>query len=129
MAIDTLLEADGWSDGLGETVVLTGVAASVGCATGRARVLTTPDDVQLARGEILVLPDLRPAWWSLFRRASGVITGQGAILSSAATLAREYGLPMVVSVPKAMQGIVTGQLITVDGERGLVSFGGRRWGV
>jgi phosphohistidine swiveling domain-containing protein len=33
---------------------------------------------------------------------------------------------MVVSVPKALHGIVTGQLITADGERGLVSFGGRR---
>jgi hypothetical protein len=33
----------------------------------------------------------------------------------------------VVGVPKAMQGILTGQLITMDGERSLVSFGGRRW--
>ena len=127
MAIDTIREADGWSEAVGGTVVLTGSAASGGWATGRARVLTTPDNVQLTRGEILVLPDLRSAWWPLFPTASGVITTQGAMLSSGATLAREYGLPMVVSVPKAMHGIVTGQWITVDGERGLVSLGGRRW--
>jgi phosphohistidine swiveling domain-containing protein len=127
MTLDTLLEAESWFEHLGETVVLKGVAASVGCASGKARVLTTPDDVQIARGEILVLPDLRSAWWPLFSTASAVVAAQGAILSPAATLAREYGLPMVVGVPNAIQGILTGRRIAVDGERGLVSFGGRRW--
>jgi rifampicin phosphotransferase len=127
MAIATVLEAEGWSEGLGRTVVLTGAAASGGWTTGRARVLTTPEGVQLTRGEILVLPDLRSVWWSLFPSASGVITAQGGILSSAATLAREYGLPMVVGVPEATQGIVTGQPIVMDSERGLVYVGGRRW--
>jgi hypothetical protein len=59
MAIDTLLKAEGLPEELGASVVLRGAAASGGCASRRARVLTTPEDVRLARGEILVLPDLR----------------------------------------------------------------------
>jgi rifampicin phosphotransferase len=125
MAIDTLLEPVRWPGGLGGTVVLTGVAASGGWASGRARVLTTPGEMQLGRGEILVLPDLRSAWWPLFCAAGGVVVVRGAILAAAATLAREYGLPMVVGVAGAMQRIASGQPITVDGRRGLVYLGSR----
>jgi rifampicin phosphotransferase len=88
-------------------------------------VLTTPVEMQLVHGEILVLPDLRPAWWPLFSAAGGVVVVRGAILAAAASLAREYGLPMVVAVAGAMQRISSGQPISVDGGRGLVYLGSR----
>ena len=49
----------------------------------------------------------------------------GGSNSHGAVVAREYGIPAVVGVPDATQKISTGQLITVDGAAGLVSFASR----
>src|SRR5687767_9410709 len=108
MAIDTVLEPECGCGELDGPVVLTGAAASGGWVTSQALVLSWPGDLQLAHGRILVLPDLRSVWWPLFATASGVVAAQGAMLSPAATLAREYGLPMVVAVTEALQSIVSG---------------------
>ena len=125
MPIQRVLQIRYGSGRSGETITLKGTAASGGWATGRARVLTTPGELQLVRGEILVLPDLRRVWWPLFCAAGGVVVVRGAILAVAATVAREYEIPMVVAVAGAMHRIATGQTITVDGRRGLVYVGGR----
>jgi pyruvate,water dikinase len=45
---------------------------------------------------------------------------RGGMLSHGAILAREYGLPTVVGVADATSRIKTGQVILVDGDRGLV---------
>src|SRR5262249_42612641 len=125
MPIQSILKVEYASGGAGETITLRGTAASGGWASGRARVLTTPGELQLVRGEILVLPDLRRVWWPLFCAAAGVVVVRGAVLAAAATVAREYEIPMVVAVAGAMHRIATGQTITVDGRRGLVYVGGR----
>jgi phosphohistidine swiveling domain-containing protein len=45
----------------------------------------------------------------------------GGANSHGAVVAREYGIPAVVGLPGATSNIVTGQEITVDGTRGLVT--------
>ncbi len=125
MSIQRVLQIRCGSGRSCEMITLRGTAASGGWASGRARVLTTPGELQLVRGEILVLPDLRRVWWPLFCAAGGVVVVRGAILAAAATVAREYEIPMVVAVAGAMHRIATGQTITVDGRRGLVYVGGR----
>jgi pyruvate,water dikinase len=59
-------------------------------------------------------------WTPLFAIASGVITEVGGILSHGAIVAREYGIPAVMSIPNATNKIKDGQTITVDGNRGVV---------
>jgi pyruvate,water dikinase len=56
----------------------------------------------------------------LFLVASAVVTELGGPLSHAALVAREYGVPAVVNVQGATTAIKTGDLVRVDGDRGIV---------
>jgi pyruvate,water dikinase len=86
-----------------------------------ARVLRSPaEGARLGRGEILVARAADPGWTPLFLVAGGVVLEQGGMLSHGAVVAREYGLPGVVNVEGATTRIADGQVITVDGRRGLV---------
>ncbi|HEY9839550.1 MAG TPA: PEP-utilizing enzyme, partial [Candidatus Obscuribacterales bacterium] len=53
-----------------------------------------------------------------FGLLAGVATETGGLLSHAAVIAREYGIPAVLAVPGLMQRIQDGQTITLDGDRG-----------
>ncbi len=100
---------------------LTGIAGSPGVATGVARLIRGPEEFgRLEKGDILVAPLTNPVWTPLFAIASGVITEVGGILSHGAIVAREYGIPAVMSLPGATRRISEGQTITVDGNHGRV---------
>lgn len=101
----------------------TGVGVSPGIATGHARVLSTPTDIQpLERDYILVCPSTDPAWTPLFLHAAGLVMERGGLLSHGAVVAREYGVPAVANIPSAAQHISDGQLLQVDGNQGTVSI-------
>ncbi|MEE9217028.1 MAG: PEP-utilizing enzyme, partial [Anaerolineales bacterium] len=98
-----------------------GISGSPGVVSGPARVIRGPEEFgTLQRGEILVAPLTNPTWTPLFAIASAVITEVGGILSHGAIVAREYGIPAVMSVPGATHSLSDGQMITVDGNRGVV---------
>jgi pyruvate,water dikinase len=102
---------------------LSGVAGSPGRVTGPARVIRGPEEFgNLQKNDILVAPLTNPVWTPLFAIAGGVITEVGGILSHGAIVAREYGIPAVLSVPGATAQVSQGQTITVDGNRGIVSL-------
>lgn len=98
-----------------------GYGACKGTVTGTARVVAGPHEFgKVGRGEILVCPTTTPAWTALFGTVAAVVTDAGGILSHAAMVAREYGLPAVVGTKYATQRIRDGQRITVNGETGVV---------
>ncbi|KAA5837910.1 pyruvate, water dikinase [Saccharopolyspora hirsuta] len=99
----------------------TGLGASPGTATGRARVIRDPADARIEPGEILVAPTTDPGWTPLFMTASGLVTETGSPIAHGPTVAREYGIPAVICVRDATTRIETGQLITVDGTAGTVT--------
>jgi phosphohistidine swiveling domain-containing protein len=100
---------------------LQGVAGSPGLVTGVARVIRGPEEFsRLQKNDILVAPLTNPAWTPLFAVAGAVITEVGGILSHGAIVAREYGIPAVLSVAGVMTQVSDGQTITVDGNRGIV---------
>ncbi len=104
---------------------LSGFAASPGSYTGRARVVLTPEQgADLEPGEVLVAPATSPGWAPLLLTAGALITEIGGTLSHGAIIAREYGLPAVLNVSAATRHIRTGQLVRVDGDRGLVQISG-----
>src|SRR5438132_168498 len=81
----------GSDDGPGE---LTGMAASPGVAEGPARVISSPAQIDQVRdGEILVAPLTAPSWAPIFGRVRATVTDVGGIMSHAAIVCREYGLP------------------------------------
>ncbi|MFY1623418.1 PEP/pyruvate-binding domain-containing protein [Micromonospora sp. WMMD735] len=106
------------ADGVG---LLRGVGAATGRVTGPARVVTDPATAHLEPGEILVTATTDPGWTPLFLTAGALVTETGAIMAHGPTVAREYGIPAVISVPGATSRIVTGQVITVDGAAGTVT--------
>lgn len=100
---------------------LTGLGASAGQATGPARLLLGPEDFSSMRpGEVLVAPITTPAYTPFFAMAAAVVTDVGGPLSHSSIVAREYGIPAVLGTGSATRRIRTGDLITVDGERGVV---------
>jgi phosphoenolpyruvate-protein kinase (PTS system EI component) len=58
---------------------------------------------------------------ALFLTASDLVMEMGGAISHGAVVAREYGIPAVVGVPEAIERIVTGQWITVDGSAGTIA--------
>jgi pyruvate,water dikinase len=101
---------------------LPGTAASAGVVEGLARVVLDPAREVLHAGEILVAPHTDPGWTPLFVHASGLVTEVGGLMTHGSVVAREYGIPAVVSVAGATQRIRTGQRIRVDGTRGFVEI-------
>ena len=99
---------------------------SAGKASGPARVIMSAEsalEVELHPGEVLIAPFTDAPWTPLFVPAAAVVVETGGVLSHAATVAREYGIPAVVAVKGATRLIRDGQTITVDGMAGTVTLG------
>ncbi|OJY53001.1 PEP-utilizing enzyme [Pseudonocardia sp. 73-21] len=106
-----------------EETVLTGVAAAKGTATGIARVLTSSDDMhRLEEGSILVCESTSPSWTPAFGKIAGAACDGGGMLSHAAIVGREYGVPTVTAVGIATLAIKDGDEIEVDGTNGRVTI-------
>ena len=102
-----------------------GLGVCSGVATGAARVVTDPADPRhLQPGDILIAPITDPAWTPLFLAVAGVVVDVGAHMSHAAIVARELGIPAVVSATGASLTIPDGTLVTVDGSSGTVTVHG-----
>jgi pyruvate,water dikinase len=100
---------------------LTGIGVSPGRYTGRAHVVTSlAADSELEPGEIIVAPITDASWGPLFVAAGAVVVETGAMISHAAIVARELGIPAVASLTGATRLIRNGTMITVDGSAGTV---------
>jgi pyruvate,water dikinase len=100
---------------------LPGLSVSAGTARGPARVI--PDVTELFRvrpGEVLVCEATSPAWTPVFDRIVGCVCDQGGMLTHAAIIAREFGVPAVCAVPAATGRIRDGDLVEVDAVAGQV---------
>ena len=102
---------------------LRGTGASAGVVRGPARVVFGPEDFdRVVRGDIIVAPASNPGWVPLFSIAAGFVTDTGGVLSHAAVVAREFGLPAVVGMGDATKRIADGRIVEIDGAAGLVRF-------
>ncbi len=110
---------DKWLGGVSADGSLSGFAASPGVVEGIARVLTSADQLnELQDGEILVAPVTAPSWAPIFRRIAGTVTDSGGMMSHAAIVCREYGLPAVTGTAFGTKSIKTGMRVRVDGDNG-----------
>jgi pyruvate,water dikinase len=106
------------------TVLLRGLGASRGTATGRVRILRTAQETkQLRQGEILVAPMTSPDWVPVMNRASALVTDSGGVTCHAAIVARELRIPCIVGTRTATSALHDGDLVTVDARRGEVIGG------
>lgn len=118
-SIKMWLGSDG-SEGSGD---LSGFAASPGVVEGIARVLSSADEIgDIQEGEILVAPITAPSWAPVFSKIQAIVTDIGGMMSHAAIVCREYGVPAVTGTAYGTQNINTGQKIRVDGSAGTVTI-------
>lgn len=100
---------------------LQGQGVSAGRVTGAVRRLRSLAEADHLRpGEVLVATAIDPGWTPLFSVAGGVVLELGSRLSHGAVVAREYRVPAVVNVDGALERLADGQIVTVDGTRGIV---------
>ncbi|MDR2903006.1 MAG: hypothetical protein LBU77_00620 [Clostridiales bacterium] len=101
--------------------ILKGVPCSGETVTGTARVIKDIHDAdRLQQGDILVTKCTDPAWTAIFSKLGGVITETGGMLSHAAVVSREYGLPCILVVKNATKIIRDGATITMDCQTGSI---------
>lgn len=101
---------------------LSGIGASAGVLQGRAHVVFDPgtDAGRFGPTDILVVPFTDIGWIPILAGAGGVVADTGGQLSHTSIIAREFGIPAVVSVHHATRRIADGQAITIDGTSGRV---------
>ena len=117
LPLDLDMPAD--HDGQG---VFRGTGISGGKVTGPARVVKTIKEINSIRpDDILVVSSTDPGWTTAFLVIKGIVLETGGKLAHGALLAREYGLP-AVQLEGAMQLIPDGNLITVDGDSGVITL-------
>ncbi|MCO5167080.1 MAG: PEP-utilizing enzyme [Planctomycetes bacterium] len=98
-----------------------GVGVSGGRVTARARVLRGMEDAGLVQpGDVIVARVVNAGWTPLFHLAGGIVAEVGGVLSHAAIVAREYGIPAVFGAAGATR-IADGARVTVDGDLGIVT--------
>jgi pyruvate,water dikinase len=112
----------GSSQAQNEEKVLFGLAASKGVYQGPARRVSGPTEFgRIAKGDVLVTESTTEAFNILLPLLGGIVTDNGGLLSHAAIVAREYGIPGVVGTREATDRIADGVLVRVDGDNGEVT--------
>jgi rifampicin phosphotransferase len=97
-----------------------GLGCSPGIVRGPVRIVTDPTTANLGPGAILVAEHTDPGWIMVFPSARGVLVERGSLLSHAAIVARELGIPAVVSLPGITRWLTDGEWIEMDGAAGTV---------
>lgn len=98
-----------------------GTGCSAGIVRATARVIHDPGIETLTPGEILVARSTDPGWIAVFAGAAAIVVERGSLLSHSAIVARELGIPCVVTLTDATRWIATGETIEVDGATGRVT--------
>lgn len=112
----------GSSEAAHEGAVLYGLAASKGVYEGPARRVSGPSQFdRIQRGDVLVTESTSEAFNILLPLLGGIVTDNGGLLSHAAIVAREYGIPGVVGTREATERIADGMRVRVDGDAGEVT--------
>jgi pyruvate,water dikinase len=99
---------------------LTGMAVSPGVVTGPVKVLRSPHDKLVQKGDVLVAYTTDPGWTPLFVNASAIVLEVGGILQHGAVIAREYGKPCVAGIDRVISKLRDGQTVEVDGTAGVI---------
>jgi phosphohistidine swiveling domain-containing protein len=112
----------GSSEAQHEEEVLYGLAASKGVYEGPARRVSRPSEFgRIVKGDVLVTESTSEAFNILLPLLGGIVTDNGGLLSHAAIVAREYGIPGVVGTREATERIADGVRVRVDGDAGEVT--------
>src|SRR5215207_1105104 len=98
-----------------------GVGVSPGVYEGTARLIhSTAEFGRIERGDVLVTNSTTTAFNIVLPLLGAIVTDRGGLLSHAAIVAREYGIPAVVGCSDATAVVADGDRVRVDGRAGEV---------
>jgi len=122
--IKEMKETSTSEEGVGEDIILVGLGASPGVASGRVKIIRSIDELpKVEEGDIMVTrmttPDMVPA----MKRAVAIVTDEGGLTCHAAIVSRELSTPAVVGTKRATEVLKDGMIVTVDGEKGKIYRG------
>lgn len=101
--------------------VVTGLGASPGIVQGLVRIIKGPSEAdRVLKGDVLVTDMTEPDLVLACERAAAIVTDLGGMLSHAAIVSRELGIPCVLGTGRATRVLRDGDLVQVDGEAGRV---------
>ena len=104
-----------------ETTHLKGYGVSPGVYDGPVRVIRSIEELAaVQQGEVLVATSTGPTFNVVLPLIGALVTERGGVLSHAAIVSREYGLPGVVGCVGATKQLQTGRRVRVDGGTGEV---------
>ncbi len=107
-----------------EEVLLEGLGASPGIASGKVKVVTKLDELdKVNEGDILVTPMTTPDMVPAMERVAGIITDEGGLTCHAAIVSRELGTPAVVGTKESTNVLKDEMVVTIDGDKGHVYEG------
>ena len=99
-----------------------GVGTSPGQYTGTTNIIKSADDFSRVKtGDILVIPFSDVSWTPILMKAGAIVSEAGGMLSHCSIIARELGIPALVSVDNACS-VENGRLAIVDGSNGLFTI-------
>ncbi len=111
------------SDIKGE-VILTGLGASPGIASGKIKIIFSMKDLdKIKTGDILVTKMTNPDMVVSMQKSAAIVTDEGGLTAHAAIVSREMGIPAVVGTHDATTKLKEGEIITVDGTSGKIYKG------
>ncbi len=99
---------------------LRGIPSSPGVVRGRVRVVRDLSKAGDLRGRILAAERTDPGWGPVFPLCAGILVERGSVLSHAAILSRELGVPCAVGVAGLLSTVRDGDLVELDGASGVV---------
>lgn len=113
-----------------DDLIIKGVTANKGKATGRVIIAPMLNDhgaialldARMEQGDILVAESTSPDLMSLCRKASAIVADQGGLLSHAAIVSRELGVPCVIQAGNATRRLKDGDVVEVDADLGRVTI-------
>jgi phosphoenolpyruvate synthase/pyruvate phosphate dikinase len=98
------------------------IGASPGVVEGVVRVVTDPTFADVEPDEVLVAATTDPSWSAIMFISSALVMDTGGVLSHAAVVARELGIPCVVNTQDGSRRLRTGDRVRVDGAAGTVEL-------
>lgn len=99
-----------------------GLAAAMGNIQGPVRMVLNDGDLRnVKKGDLVCTYSCSASFNCVIGLCAGIVTDYGGMLSHAAIVAREYGIPCIVGTQNATSKFKNGDIIQIDSSSGIVS--------
>lgn len=122
--LDRVVKKEEREDFMEQDILVRGIGVSPGQGSGKVKIILDVKNMSsFKQGDILVTEMTTPDWVPALKIAAAVVTNLGGKTCHAAIVSRELGVPCVVGTENATKVLKDDEIVTVDGQRGLIFKG------